>query len=109
MIRRAPLPLGFVRVPRVTYQSADDNKSRCVHPMRPRRGRAGITRFDAPALWAAINRGEFPAPVVGDFGAAWSLEAVNQWRRRNAATARKRANVSGRCGGSTAAALGGPA
>lgn len=84
MIRRAPLPLGFVRVPRVTYPMADDNA--------PRRARAGITRFDAPALWAAIDR--------GDFGVAWSLEAVNQWRRQNDAPARKRANA-------TAAALGG--
>lgn len=86
MTRRAPLPPGHVRmidllgVCPVGYPIADDNASRWVHPMRPRRGRPGLVPFNAPGLWRAIRAGKFPAPVSGPWGVAWQLAAVDRWR-----------------------------
>ncbi|CAM5795670.1 hypothetical protein [Rhizobacter fulvus] len=85
-MHRPELPTGhigiheLIGVKPVTREQAAQNAMRRRHPMRPRPGRVGLIDMGAPALWALVDSGDFPAPVVGPFGNAWPLEAVLRWR-----------------------------
>jgi hypothetical protein len=86
-VSRAPLPPGLLTVgellPRRPYSTVRINGQ--LRP--PPDWRPALTPFPgAPELWLAVRRGEFPAPVRGPWGVAWSLDDVQTWRRRRGLT-----------------------
>lgn len=82
--------IDLVGVCPMTWALADHNAATWVHPMCRRRGRPGLVPLSASAIWTAIKRGTFPAPVIVAERIAWRLDAVQRWRQqRNAARTRK--------------------
>ena len=82
---RAPLPPGLLTVgellPRRPYSTVRVRGYTCIRP--PPEWREPLTPYpDAASLWAAVGRREFPAPVRGPWGIAWTAEDVQHWRRR---------------------------
>lgn len=86
-MNRAPLPPGLVTVHDLIPVRPLVSVFRGKPFIRERRPNYPLTPYtDAAALWHAVKRGEFPAPVRGPWGIAWRRETVNAWRTRRGIT-----------------------